>query len=315
VTHPLAGEFSVEASARTIRYYRYAEERMMRIVGGWIALTPELPAKLVFGRHVWDCAQHTDLLGRRLPELRSPAQQSEPPNERFVRFMDRLESPAERDQTPQRLLGVYRVLKPHLIAAYELHLRTASPIYEPPTCRILERLVAEERRHVAAGLAVWRHLGAHSAEWVSEVGDALVAAGGITGDGRIPAVCEVETSGVDPSRDLVAMDSSFDPDRVDPELRARVEAHARALVGGDRSALLVDVDGSVQDTVIAEYGRLPSAAETSELVGCARLGKYRVVKVRLTGRDWQGVAQQRWQPVEGGWRLAMAEVVAIDRKR
>ena len=27
---------------------------MMRVLGGWIALTPELPAKLLFGRHVWD---------------------------------------------------------------------------------------------------------------------------------------------------------------------------------------------------------------------------------------------------------------------
>ena len=41
-------------------------------LGGWIALTPELPAKLLFGRHVWDCAQHADRWGRRLPELRAP---------------------------------------------------------------------------------------------------------------------------------------------------------------------------------------------------------------------------------------------------
>ena len=38
----------------------------MRVLGGWIALTPELPAKLLFGRHVWDCAQHADAWGRRL---------------------------------------------------------------------------------------------------------------------------------------------------------------------------------------------------------------------------------------------------------
>jgi len=55
-SHHLAGHFSVDDSARRIRNYRYAEERMMRVLGGWIALTPELPAKLLFGRHVWDCA-------------------------------------------------------------------------------------------------------------------------------------------------------------------------------------------------------------------------------------------------------------------
>ena len=38
--HPLAGFASADDSARLIRNYRYAVERMMRILGGWIALTP-----------------------------------------------------------------------------------------------------------------------------------------------------------------------------------------------------------------------------------------------------------------------------------
>ena len=76
----LRGQFSVEASARRIRHYRYAEERMMRTLAGWIALTPELPAKLLLGHQVWDCAQHADLWGRRLPELRATAQRGEPPS-------------------------------------------------------------------------------------------------------------------------------------------------------------------------------------------------------------------------------------------
>ncbi|MFQ5898025.1 MAG: hypothetical protein ACE5JN_07240, partial [Candidatus Methylomirabilia bacterium] len=82
--HPLAGSLSVEESAKLIRHYRYAEERMMRIMGGWIALTPELSAKLLLGRRVWECAQHADLWGKRLPELRAPAQVSEPPTRRIL---------------------------------------------------------------------------------------------------------------------------------------------------------------------------------------------------------------------------------------
>ena len=152
--HPLAGHFSVEASAARVRHYRYVEERMMRIMGGWIALTPELPAKLLFGRHVWDCAQHADLWGRRLPELRAPAQQSEPANAGVVRFMDLLEGRERHHETTERLAGIYRVLKPHLIAVYEGHLAGANPIYEPPTRRILERCLDEERRHAAAGQVV-----------------------------------------------------------------------------------------------------------------------------------------------------------------
>src|SRR5262249_34894965 len=104
--HPLVGTFSVEASARRVRQYRYAEERMMRTLGGWIALTPELGPKLLFGRHVWDCAQHTDLWGRRLPELRAPAQQSEAANARFVAFMDLLHARDTRPQTVARVVGL-----------------------------------------------------------------------------------------------------------------------------------------------------------------------------------------------------------------
>ena len=55
---PAPGLSSADESARLIRNYRYAVERMMRILGGWIALTPELSAKLLLGRHVWDNAQH-----------------------------------------------------------------------------------------------------------------------------------------------------------------------------------------------------------------------------------------------------------------
>jgi 1,2-phenylacetyl-CoA epoxidase catalytic subunit len=183
----LRGFLGVEAAARRVRHYRYAEERLMRTMAGWIALTPELPAKLLLGRQVWDCAQHADLWGRRLPELRAPAQVSEPPNEAFVRFMDRLEAPDGYDETLERLAGVYQVLKPHLIATYGRHLERTNPIYEPPTRRILERCLAEERRHVEDGTRVLQALagGGGSASrvvaWTAELRGLMEAAGGVTG--------------------------------------------------------------------------------------------------------------------------------------
>ena len=93
MTPLLAGHFSVDHSARLMRNYRYAVERAMRALGGWIALTPELSAKLLLGRHVWDLAQHADAFGKRLPELRAHAQVSEPASDRVVAFMDALEEP------------------------------------------------------------------------------------------------------------------------------------------------------------------------------------------------------------------------------
>ena len=87
MAQPLEGTFSAEDSARLLKNYRYVVERTLRALGGWIALTPELSAKLLMGRHVWDLAQHCDAFGRRLPELRAHAQVSEPANPAMPTFM------------------------------------------------------------------------------------------------------------------------------------------------------------------------------------------------------------------------------------
>jgi hypothetical protein len=177
----------VEATARRIRRYRYAEERMMRVMAGWIALTPEVPAKLLLGRQVWDCAQHADHWGKRLPELRAPAQVSEAPSPEFARFLDALEGREAWAETIERLTGVYRVLKPHLVAVYAQHLERVNPVYEPPTRRILERCLADERRHVTDGEAVLDALAqapggrARASAWERELRDRLDASGGVTG--------------------------------------------------------------------------------------------------------------------------------------
>ncbi|HKW91718.1 MAG TPA: hypothetical protein VJX92_07455, partial [Methylomirabilota bacterium] len=191
MTHPLAGHLEVDESARTVRRYRYAVERMMRILGGWIALTPELSAKLLMGRHVWDNAQHADAWGKRLPELRAAAQVSEPASPTLVAFMEALESAEAPEQTIERVVGIYRVLKPHLLATYEAHLARANAVYEPPTCRILSRCIDDERRHVAAGETILRHLlrppaleeRARACE--SRLWGLLEAAGGVTGIGAV----------------------------------------------------------------------------------------------------------------------------------
>src|SRR5260370_42238299 len=122
---------------------------MMRTMGGWIVLTAELPAKLVLGRHVWDCAQHADLWGKRLPELRAPAQRSEPSGEAFVRFMAELARPEAFHQTVERLVAVDRGLKPRRVATRRAHLAAANPAPHPPTPRILPGGGAAEPRQAS----------------------------------------------------------------------------------------------------------------------------------------------------------------------
>ena len=320
--HPLAGAFSVDASAKLIRHYRYVEERMMRLLGGWIALTPEVPVKLLFGRHVWDCAQHADLWGRRLPELRAPAQHSEPANERVVAFMDLVEGRETPGATVERVTGVYRVLKPHLAAVYAAHLGDANAIYEPPTRRILQRCLDEEGRHIAAGAMIVERFGADAAwrrradEWEQRLLAALGAAGGITGIAGTerqfpePGSAPAPASPWHPGRDVVALGSSFTPDVVPPDLAARLEIHSRALLSGDREALARDVVPGKWAAVDAIYVDLRGPWERARVVACARIGAYRVVKMVLEGVAGRTTLQLRWAPVDGVWRVAAADVVA-----
>src|SRR3989442_13531510 len=229
-----------------MRNYRYAVERAMRALGGWIALTPELAAKLLLGRHVWALAQHADAFGKRLPELRAHAQVSEPASDRVVAFMDALEEPEAPQRTVERLVGVYRVLKPHLLASYHDHLVRANPVYEPPTRRILVGCIDDERRHIAAGETILGHLCVTPAlteragAWQRRLEGLLTAAGGGTGDGLPPALPERNGVPVDTSADAREFIRLQTPTRgltVPRRPAARRGAFGDSLLARDRGAL------------------------------------------------------------------------------
>jgi 1,2-phenylacetyl-CoA epoxidase catalytic subunit len=183
----LEGVYSVRQSVNHIMNYRFAEERMMRMMAGWIALTPELPVKLEMAKHVYEDALHTDALGKRLPELRAQAQVSRAANEQFATFIQEIEDKEEWEDTIERLVGIYRVLKPHLISHYSAHVTAANPVYEPPTIRILARMLEEEKAHVEKGLVLLDDLldsaetHRRAARWQSHLEELLGAAGGVTG--------------------------------------------------------------------------------------------------------------------------------------
>ncbi len=181
------GVYSVRQSATYITNYRYAEERMMRMMAGWIALTPELQVKLEMARQVYEDALHADAFGKRLGELRTQAQVSKPPNDAFVTFINAVEDKEEWEETIERLVGIYRVLKPHLITHYSAHIEAANPVYEPPTLRILARLVEEEKRHVERGSVLLDDLldsaqkHRRASQWEAHLDELLAASGGVTG--------------------------------------------------------------------------------------------------------------------------------------
>jgi hypothetical protein len=320
--HPLDGTHSVEHSARLVRNYRYATERMMRVMGGWLALTPEVSAKLLMGRHVWDSAQHADILGRRLPELRARAQESEPANERVVAFMDALESPETPERSVERLVGVYRVLKPHLLASYERHVASANAVYEPPTRRILARCAEDERRHIAAGERVLAHLlktpeaRARAAAWEARLETLLRDAGGVTGEGLPEARPRAASpDGVAEAEEFIRLETRPAHWPLPDALRVAVAGLGDALVARDATAIRRWLAhdalwGEAAESALAD-GRFTGHA----VVAVARIGAQLLVKVRLDGPTLSATLAARWAGGPEGWRVHALDVARVEAVR
>ena len=187
----LHGRYDVEATARRVRNFRYAEEWTMLILGGWVATIPEIPVKTGLGKIIWETAKAADELGRRLPELRCGRKaltQSEAGNEGFAAFVREVSAPERPDQTIEKLVGVFEVLKPHLVELYEQHVRETDAIADAPTIELLEDVARKTRRHIEWGRAVLDALcdddaqRARRRERVEALRAQLVACGGATGE-------------------------------------------------------------------------------------------------------------------------------------
>jgi hypothetical protein len=188
----LHGRYDVEATARRVRNFRYAEEWTMLILGGWLATVPEVPVKTGLGKIVWECAQAADALGKRLPELRCGRRAvaaSESPNQGFASFVEALAAPETPDLSIEKLAGVFDVLKPHLARVYESVMRETDQISDAPTIELLDEILRKTRRQIAWGQEVLDRLcdsdGKRERRRVcsATLEAQLAACGGVTGHG------------------------------------------------------------------------------------------------------------------------------------
>jgi len=153
----LHGRYDVEATARRVRNFRYAEEWTMLMMGGWIATVPEVPVKTGLGKICWEVAQAADALGKRLPELRCGRRAvtaSEAANQGFADFVQAVAEPETPDVSIEKLTGLFDVLMPHLLDVYERTARETDQIADAPTIDLLDDVVRKKRRHVAWGAEV-----------------------------------------------------------------------------------------------------------------------------------------------------------------
>src|SRR5690606_20124349 len=105
--------------------------------------------------------------------------------------MEELTSPDDGDQTVEKLVGVYRVLVPHLLAVYTFHQKVTSDIVDAPTVRILGFMLADLHTQLVEGemmiqdLANTMELRRRAGEWQTHLGVLLAGSRGVAGEGTL----------------------------------------------------------------------------------------------------------------------------------
>jgi hypothetical protein len=189
----LPGSFTVEETARRVGAYKWIEMRLFEALGGWVATVPELDIKLRLGTHCYHHAWHAELWHKRLPELRemNTDRLTKPANEAVATFMTAVTEPTDASLTIEKLVGVYRVLIPHKIAAYTYHLNNTSTITDAPTIRSLEFILQDEMADWRDGEMMIQSLlttpedARRAANRQAELEALIIVAGGIVGPGSI----------------------------------------------------------------------------------------------------------------------------------
>jgi hypothetical protein len=165
---------SIAQKADILATFRYVAVFLMETTARWTPLTPELEVKLLFGRHLWEFAQHADILGQRTAELRAGLHYTRPPIEAYKQVLD---EQVTFETAADRVTSIYDALVPDLTWRYEEILRDADPLLDQPTIRIVERILADlarlqvERREMLAGVAV----PAADPEWTAQLQRRLAA--------------------------------------------------------------------------------------------------------------------------------------------
>jgi hypothetical protein len=239
--------------------------------------------------------------------------------------MNAIEEPERPGQTVERLVGVYRVLKPHLVACYEEELRRVNAVYEPPTERIFRRLAEDERRHIAAGATVLAHLAgtadlaARASAWGARLDAMLAEAGGVTGRGMPPPADAMRAPGGTPlsddPRQFIRLEQSPTRWPVPHALASALQAFGDALVARDAAGIDRWLAPLVENRAAVVALLAGIGADRHAVTAFAKVGSARLVKVRVTGgrAGADGLALvTRWMPVGESWRIELVDAPGVD---
>jgi hypothetical protein len=142
---------TIRDKADTLGTFRFVSVHLMETFARWVPTTPELEVKTLFGRHIWDLAQHADALGKRTFELRAALHYSRRPAAAYGGELERLTAVTG---TADRIANMYDVLLPDLASRYGTYLKEADLLLDEPSVRVIARIVADFPRFASDRTAV-----------------------------------------------------------------------------------------------------------------------------------------------------------------
>lgn len=179
-----AAEIDIDNNRRLLNRYRFIEHETIRILAGWLPKTALFELKCEMGRALWEDSQHVEALYLRLREIQSPAFQK-PSDHALVRLMEELiHAPSE----VALALGLWRVVKPALHAALQIHEKATFPNSDFPSVYAIEHIVLDEGAQIKRANALIDECQARGKvtaadlDWQKYVAALLADAGGISGD-------------------------------------------------------------------------------------------------------------------------------------
>jgi hypothetical protein len=139
---------TVSERGRSIATFRYICVWMMETIARWTPTTPEMEAKVMMGRHIYEFAQMADALGKRTFELRLPEQHSIAPTAAYDAFLKDI---VKTSSTADKIATFYDGVVPGIIARFKAYIAATDEILDEPSIVALQRAIVDlERQRVDA---------------------------------------------------------------------------------------------------------------------------------------------------------------------
>lgn len=134
---------TITQKADTLGTFRFVLVRLMETLAAWVPTSPELEVKTLFGRHIWQLAQHADAIGNRTVELRAKLHYERPPHPSYLSALRLVQ---DASASGDRVGAFYDGVLPDLASRLRDYLAGTDELLDAPTVEILRRVRGDFER-------------------------------------------------------------------------------------------------------------------------------------------------------------------------